>query len=392
MVICIPLSLANSNNSKGYGANKTIDNIAEEVVELYVKKYILSSICCFGIIGNILNLLVLTRRSLQNRMGNLERSANIGLCSMAVSDLFLCCILLPEAWIDQKQFSFGYYSFELCYKLYHNTLVNVFILTGTLLIVYIALQRYVAILQPIRARIVVRTKTSIVLVSLIWFMGIVLNIPRLFYEVANSMECVGNFSVFYLAEGFMKKHGVLSLAYEWSFSLFGIFAPLIILLYCNVHLIRALQTSTKMRGQFRNDNNRKERESTRRVTLTLVVIVISFIVLVVPTEIMKLLKEIGTQRRMTPGYNMLLAFANVGQSVNFAFNFILYCFVNPNFRNTLKLLLLPACLRKPTAILEESGETVKLTTVHFTNSTKCEVKEEKAALKANLKNNIKYER
>lgn len=384
MVVCMPKSSDSYNDSSSSPGNGTVDRGREETIEVHLRHYVLPAICLFGIIGNLLNLLVLTRRSLQNRMGNLERSANFGLCSMAVSDLLLCCLLLPQTWVDHKQFSFEQYSFELFYIQYHNTFVNIFILTGTLLIVYMALQRYVGILQPLQARIIVRTRTSVIILSGILFFGIFLNIPKFFYRTLSQMECIGNFSVYYLDDGFMKNHRNLSAAYEWIFSFIGIFAPLLILLYCNVHLIRALHSSTKMRCQFRNDN-RKEREAMRRVTLTLIIIVICYIMLVVPTEIIKLLKDIGTQTGKTPAYNLLVAIANIGQGINFAFNFILYCFVNPNFRNTLKMLLLPSCLQKPNAASEETGETVKLTSIQFTNPTKCDLKEEKIALKTCVK-------
>ena len=63
------------------------ENDSYEHVELILYKYIVPFIAVFGIIGNLLNLIVLTRKSLQKTMDRMEKSAHIGLMALAVSFL-----------------------------------------------------------------------------------------------------------------------------------------------------------------------------------------------------------------------------------------------------------------------------------------------------------------
>jgi len=51
-------------------------------------------VCVFGVIGNLLNLFVLTRRRVRRSMDGLERSVRIGLVALAVSDELFCIVYL----------------------------------------------------------------------------------------------------------------------------------------------------------------------------------------------------------------------------------------------------------------------------------------------------------
>jgi hypothetical protein len=62
--------------------------------EYVVNKIAAPTICSFGIVGNLLNLLVLTRKRLQCSMDRMEKSAHVGLVSLAVSDLMFCLFYL----------------------------------------------------------------------------------------------------------------------------------------------------------------------------------------------------------------------------------------------------------------------------------------------------------
>jgi len=60
------------------------------LVESIVNKAVAPAICVFGIIGNLLNLVVLTRKRLQCSMDRMEKSAHVGLVALAVSDMMFC--------------------------------------------------------------------------------------------------------------------------------------------------------------------------------------------------------------------------------------------------------------------------------------------------------------
>ena len=63
---------------------------------------ILLCLCVIGVSGNILNLLVLTRRRFCSSLNNLESSANYGLIALAISDLCFCLVVLPHVFLSGR--------------------------------------------------------------------------------------------------------------------------------------------------------------------------------------------------------------------------------------------------------------------------------------------------
>ena len=134
-------------------------------------------------------------------------------------------------------------------------------------------------------------------------------------------------------------------AYSWTYFALGIVVPLLVLVFSNARLIVALRRSKKLRvgasgrhhpgsvehGDHDHDGDR----SARRITLTLVVIVVFFVVLFVPAELLNFFAEhaVGDAYR-TDVFNAAQAVGNLLQAANFAVNFVLYCVVNTHFRRT----------------------------------------------------------
>ena len=96
-----------------------------------------------------------------------------------------------------------------------------------------------------------------------------------------------------------------------------------------------------MRQQYRVQQTVSS--TSNRITLTLIVIMMAFLILVFPSEIMDVLGDhINKSSSQTEKFLTMRSFANVFQIINFAFNFVLYCIINVHFRGIL-LQLLPCC-------------------------------------------------
>ena len=50
---------------------------------------VIPAVCAFGVIGNILNLVVLTKQRIDTKMDRLEKSATYGLIALAFSDMLV---------------------------------------------------------------------------------------------------------------------------------------------------------------------------------------------------------------------------------------------------------------------------------------------------------------
>jgi len=64
-----------------------------------VNDFLGPAVCLFGVVGNVLNLIVLTRRRLQHSMDGLERSVRLGLVALAVSDAIFCLLYLLATFL-----------------------------------------------------------------------------------------------------------------------------------------------------------------------------------------------------------------------------------------------------------------------------------------------------
>jgi len=78
-----------------------------------------------------------------------------------------------------------------------------------------------------------------------------------------------------------------------------------------------------------------------------------YTILVCPAEIINFVRVVAlTHSHLTPSYNLAVSIVNLLQATNFAFNFLLYCSVNVQFRRTFKDIF---CSRVTSEIDNKSG-------------------------------------
>ena len=304
------------------------------------------ALCIFGIIGNVLNVIVLTRKQLQQSMDRMEKSVHLGLVALAVSDMFFCVVALPTAFIPNTMIYTEEDSLmSLYYNAYGEPLFNTFLLSSTWLTVAMATGRYMGICYPLHARGFINLKATRLSISAIFIISVLFNMPQFWrYRIPENM-CAANCKCYILAVSDLYKNNYFVISYKIMWAIFGVSVPLFILAFCNICLIRALKESHKMRQMYRA--NRTNNESGHRLTTTLITIVAMFIILVSPSEILKFLEawvinSHGDRNR----YNAFVIskfVVNFLQIINFTINFVLYCVINVHFRKTVKSVLCCMC-------------------------------------------------
>ena len=306
--------------------------IYQQIEDILLSK-VAFSIAVFGVIGNMLNIWILTHKGLQTSMGRMEKFAHTGLISLAISDMMFCLLVLPLSHISVHDYQTqNPYDFKSLYNQYQNALINTFLLSSTMLTVTMAAGRYVAIVHPIRARQFIGMTCARRLISLVFFACVAFNVPRFWKFKMTEIQCVSTGEKYYFRQdGPYKDFEVVYLA---LYFVFGILIPLILLAYCNIFLIKALHQSKKRITRFRK--NEPQQETSQRITLTLVIIIIFYLVLIVPAELITVFKEFADLIGFSISsdlFNMSVAIVNVLQSINFSFNFFLYCIINTHFRH-----------------------------------------------------------
>ena len=345
---CIPIEAYEPNNSTNgtdddyeysMDYNDTIDEKFKAEQEWYrnteyiIDRYVTHYIALVGIIGNLINLVVLSRRSLTAHMGRLEKSSHIGLIALAVSDFLYCMCSFPQAWNDHT-FSRPSISFWLVYDTYGTACINCFLLSSSWLTMSMAVCRYLAICHPLRARQYLGMTASRTIIIVVFCLSILFNLPRFWMKQINHIDCMGGGKLYFHMPGYMQSNDVAHIAYSWLYFIFGILLPLVVLAYCNIFLIKAIQSSHKLRREHSSDST----EATRIVTLTLCIIVVMYIVLVGPAELVTFWKPFVSDNALQ--YGLAVRICNSLQMLNFAVNFILYCIINVHFRQVIRELLL----------------------------------------------------
>lgn len=182
--------ITSSVGSNSHVVNSGSYELAERMEDV-LNTNVIGTVCVLGLLGNMLNLLVLTHRSLKTSMERLERSAHRGMVALATSDLCLCLVLLPHAFVDRNVADARSVTFELVYTVYGVGVINTFMMTSTWLTVYMALSRYLAIVHPLLARRLLGGTTFTYLsFTFIFLCSVAFNVPRFLLYTIVPLNCL----------------------------------------------------------------------------------------------------------------------------------------------------------------------------------------------------------
>ena len=138
--------------------------------------------------------------------------------------------------------------------------------------------------------------------------------------------------MYVLDRGYFSRHRTFRITMMYIWFVLGFFIPVSTLAFCNIKLIQTLRQSWRMRREF--STNTVTSQAGKRITPTLVAIVVMFIILVSPSEVANFMYYIiGTAQ--VEGFRLAIVITNMLHTLNFAINFILYCVVNVHFRETM---------------------------------------------------------
>lgn len=290
-------------------------------------------ICALGVVGNLLNLLVLTRRRLLCTMDRLEKSATYGLVALAFSDMMFCVSAFPYIFISKHgMLTDKKHVYELYYKIYGIGCINLFLMMSTWLVVSMAVNRYIVVVYPFRARQSLSTSRTVSIITFIYISSVLMTLPFYLHIKVRPCQWYRGQVLYELTSRWRRTiTGPMRTYIQWAWPIAAVFIPIAILAFCNTRLIQTLRSAQltrrdTCRGQTISDKSHK-------VTLTLVIIVLSLILLVSPSEI---LRYVNPYRHWGYAGEVVASITNIMQTMNFAVNFILYCAVNATFRQTLK--------------------------------------------------------
>lgn len=325
------------SNVSSHNDNITGNKALYEDVYHVLYTYGLPTICICGFLGNVMNLIILAGKRIQTQLRSAERSANIGLIALAVADMSFCISAFPSTFLPMDNV-FTHKGFLAYYGCYCAAVINIFIMTSTWVTVTMSSERYLAIRHPLKSRNIITLERSKVVIVLVYILSAIFNIPVFWRYALIEVRC--DSVVKYQIQPQVIDEN-FDHAYRAMWAAIGNFIPLVILLWCNIGLMREVHKSYAMRKQMNGNagihtSHASDKEA-NRITITLVAIVVMFFILVAPSEVMKQVAYlVGGDLSSNYTYLIIEVIYNLLQTINFSANFIIYCIVNPSFRKTMK--------------------------------------------------------
>ncbi|KAL3887974.1 hypothetical protein ACJMK2_000359 [Sinanodonta woodiana] len=298
-------------------------------------------ITIFGLLGNILTI-----------AGILLHKSNRGITKYLILNLAVADLLYVMFCVPFKAIYAVLHSWPLgdSWCRIHTYLEYVCYFASMYILVLVSLDRYIALVHPIRA-IPLRTKRNgcIALIAL-WSLLILGNIPFIFIatevninsgSVEERMVCTLNF-----------KNGTVAAI---CLFMFAYMLPMIVLCVLYGHMLKVFLTEKSSTGQ--NNGNQIRLHANKSVTKMVLLVVTVFAVCWMPLQVIILYTHISKGQHSTVTFASISYAANCLAYMNSCINPILYTFYTHVFRNSIKRII---CCRRTRSLKRCSRNSVKV--------------------------------
>ncbi|XP_035230502.1 probable G-protein coupled receptor AH9.1 [Stegodyphus dumicola] len=306
-----------------------------------------SIIIALGILGNSINLAVLTRP-------NLKGVTFVYLTWLAISDLMSLVVSLSSMFrlhgMQPRTYTAAVY-----YSHIEMPLVNAFMASSVFLVVALTIDRYFSVCLPTRFKEVHNTERAKRSIAAAYISAFILYIPVCFQKKPVAVAVPFTNKTEYISCEYMPvaSHTVFKV-YLMVKEVIVRLGPVVLLAVLNTTIIVTFRKTLSKRREMLNmpnansssqqqrDGNKKYREEQRLIIL-LAGIVILFFISMTPAAILTILNS--DDKEFNFGFQLFRAIANVLELSNYAMNFYVYCMCSSEIRRT--FLALATCT-KPT--------------------------------------------
>lgn len=287
----------------------------------------------------MLTIFVLSRR-------NMLTSTNAFLSALAVSDSIklvndIMYILVTVFLRTNEELGRTAYSYLYPYA---HFIVSMSVCVSSWLTVSVAIERYILVCHPTRARAFWNRKRAVWLCVCIYVIMTLLALPSaLRYRTVRCIDRKTSMPRLEVELTEIWQNKLLTEAYEWIQNLLRSIIPLLVLVVLNVCIICALKRSKANRG----------RNPRHRVTIMMIVVILVFLICITPDAILSTVFEFGYHEE---GYleKGIREITDSLLTINAAVNFIIYCVFNQVFRKSFARICCPT--NRPVGWITELDE------------------------------------
>ena len=305
------------------------------VYKQVINFYCVPILCVFGIVGNILSIIVLGRDDA------MKKTTRFLLQNVAVADiayLVASIFIVSPSMIAREHSLFSL--LNIITMAYITPLWELLQMTAVYAVVIVTVDRYIAICHPLQSIKLSTIRNARWTVGITWFIAVIFNIPRFCEFELISYTCEdpdGVERMCYLIDitsaglttgTFLKVHDT------YFIIVVKLCIPLVILIICNTKLIMAVRSSRARHG----DTHRNQLNT----TVMLVAIVILFVICVTPDLMLNIFVFYYDLIDWSI-FMYLDVFARLLLVVNSSFNFIIYLARGQRFRRILRQMCVSKC-------------------------------------------------
>ncbi|OWF49396.1 FMRFamide receptor-like [Mizuhopecten yessoensis] len=325
---------AGSSRSNYYVIDQSVMDIFKKILVCGI----IPPMSAFGIVGNILALLILIRRKPIN-------STTVVLIAIAIADLAFIATTIVNVVSLLIRIYYPENAKEVTMKIIIPFSVYLSPLPGRIsnwLVALVSLERLIAVTRPFKVKQICTKKLMIVLSIVLPLSVAILTSPKLWlYEVKDVTLPDGNVTKI-IALGFIGRQKQLFEVYYLVSETLLRFVPMGVIIVSNAVIICVTCIQAKWRRHKQNYVIGKPSTDERQITKTLLTITCIFIVCLLPSTISRLMVLFdanSTYYKYSSNVPSLLNFIGLlTETTNSSINFVIYVTMNSAYRRQLYLI------------------------------------------------------
>lgn len=302
-------------------------------------------VCVVGVVGNVLNLVVLSRSR------RLRSVAFIYLRWMTVADLnvvtlwtFYSVLLIARVDLDASLQLTRFYGHVDIY--WSNSVICV----SNLLVMGLTIDRYLSVCHPLRTKIVHLPRTANIVVVVIYVMSFVINIPYTFNKKTEAKPNSTDYEA--VNRPSVTEHPLYVFVWVWGREAVSKFIPILCVVVLNCLILRGhrhkIQNNLSLRSRHNVQDRKKYKKqlrADRRLLVLLSLVSVVFVVCTLPAAIVNIIVHTRTGERSLPLWIAIYG-TNLLELINNACNFYLYSIGSSDFRLSFREVF-SFCFRSP---------------------------------------------
>lgn len=364
--------MVTEETSLASGGGRSPDSAMTHFAKDYgkVHGYIANVVCIFGVISNILNVIVLTRK-------HMITPTNCILTALAIADLLTMITYLVYATYfyiaTEPKPEYSHSAGWMYFIMIHNHFIITCHNMAMWFTVTLAVFRYIFVCHHTIASRLCSLQRAILTIGIVVVATILVCVPNYFlYEVIPVSQEHKNLTGYWILHSeLVKENPSYKIAIFWFFGVIMKVAPCILLSVISTLIILTMKRASERRIRLLKQTRASDHDVNHehnRTTYMLVSVVLFFVITEFPQGILAMISGLN-DHFFDDIYSNLGDVMDLLVLLNSAVNFILYCIMSQQFRDTFRSLFVGDWMCRYKPIRKMNGNSNGYSTAYSTVKT-----------------------